>query len=70
MTTSKTFYIEITTGTVLLSVSEIWPDGDAPDSPTIEDVRRRMDSVGGLWDLAEDWFLNDKALLFVGDGPS
>lgn len=47
----------------VLSIDEIWPDGDAPDDPTTEDARKVFlsccydhDIIGGLeeWNLAID----------------
>lgn len=30
-------------------VEEIWPDGDAPENPTVEDVRRALLYNDGRW---------------------
>lgn len=44
------------------SVKEIWPDGDAPENPTAEDVKKeflrscRRDIIQGL----EDWGMIDR----------
>lgn len=61
-TRSFTLTIEVSES---LSVAEIWPDGDAPDSPTIEDVRkaflgdaRRHSPIGHL---LSDWGLEPTA---------
>lgn len=42
-----------------LSVSEIWPDGDAPDDPTAEDVAAVMESCGTKRRVLHDWNIDD-----------
>lgn len=42
-----------------LSVSEIWPEGDAPEHPTAEDVIDRMKDEGTPGRIAADWLLVD-----------
>jgi len=44
-------------GAVTLTVEEVWPDGDAPDNPTAEDVAKRMRGCGSLKDVIYDWNL-------------
>jgi hypothetical protein len=44
---SKAFTLSIT-GSVTLTVEQIWPDGDAPENPTVEDVRARVESWGAV----------------------
>lgn len=76
----NTFYIEISTGLVLLTKDQVWPDGDGPENPTKEDVE---DLIKGslergieglckypweLFELAQKWNLHDGANLFVSDG--
>jgi hypothetical protein len=44
-------------GTWRLSLDQIWPDGDAPENPTIDDVRAVMPDVDLLifdWNLVPD----------------
>lgn len=61
MTWKKQFSIRFETEATL-TVDEIWPDGDAPENPTAEDVRAvflescRNDVLRGL----EDWDLVDR----------
>jgi hypothetical protein len=59
---SKRFIFEVQTNHIL-SVDEIWPDGDAPENPTVEDAKEVFlsycydhDILGGLeeWNLAID----------------
>jgi hypothetical protein len=45
---------------ITLSVSDIWPDGDAPDDPTAEDVAALMEKCGGLHGVLYDWCLLDE----------
>lgn len=56
---SDTFTINFD-GSVPLSVEEIWPDGDAPSNPTVDDVIARMRSTSsGLGSFLRDWNLED-----------
>jgi len=43
-TMTKYFNITIN-GDHLLKIEDIWPDGDAPENPTAEDVRRLIESL-------------------------
>jgi len=54
----KTFEICYSGGTNI-KVREVWPDGDAPENPTAEDVMKRMkESCKGVKaDLLMDWNL-------------
>ena len=48
----------------LLSTDELWPDGNGPDDPTHEDVRKLILDEGGIskimddWNLSKDFFLD------------
>lgn len=56
------------TGGVVLKTDEIWPDGDAPESPTALDVLRCIqDSTNSVSDLLQNWNLEDCILLSVRD---
>lgn len=44
---AKAFTISIT-GSVTLTPEQIWPDGDAPENPTVEDARARVESWGAV----------------------
>lgn len=46
---------EISIPPCVLSVEEIWPDGDAPENPTAQDVVDRM--KGGSIKVLRDWNL-------------
>jgi len=39
------------------AVEEVWPDGDAPDNPTPEDVRNVMQDAGTKNRVLDDWGL-------------
>ena len=52
----KTIEISIVS-TSTLSIDEVWPDGDAPDNPTVEDVIKAMRPSGGVGEMASDWNL-------------
>lgn len=54
---NKTFHITLT-GDHELSISDIWPDGDAPENPTVADVVAVMRQYGyEAARLALDWNL-------------
>lgn len=38
-----------------LSVDDVWPDGDAPDNPTTEDVIKAIKEVGSAGRLILEW---------------
>lgn len=40
-----------------LTEDELWPDGDAPDNPTVSDVRKLIDENGGPEAIIGDWNL-------------
>lgn len=42
-------------GSETLSVTDIWPDGDAPENPTTEDVLAKIKSCGGIQDVIRNW---------------
>ncbi len=46
-----------------LSISEIWPDGDAPEFPTVEDVIRVIRSEGKY--VIQNWDLSDGLVIEV-----
>lgn len=42
-----------------LCIDEIWPDGDAPENPTAEDVARRIqEDCLNAGDLLQEWNLD------------
>lgn len=38
-----------------LSVADVWPDGDAPENPTPEDVAAVMRAHGGFHGVISGW---------------
>lgn len=54
---SKTFHFEWG-GEARLTVEEIWPDGNAPESPTVDDVLVEVRKAGSLYRLASEWNLD------------
>lgn len=40
-----------------LTVSELWPDGDAPENPTTADVLALVKKCGGAKQILDDWDL-------------
>lgn len=43
-----------------ISSEEVWPDGDAPENPTAEDVAKVMRGCGNETTVVNDWFLIDR----------
>ncbi len=60
------FIFEINIATVL-DIKEIWPDGDAPENPTVADVRARFlkDGRGNIIAAAQEWNLDQGADLII-----
>ena len=56
-------------GTVDLETDEIWPDGDAPDNPTLSDVLRVM-RKHDRHRLLSDWSLLDEINIVVADNKT
>lgn len=52
------FHISLTGG-VDLAIADIWPDGDAPENPTAEDVVDLLRGEGDLHKVLIDWSLDD-----------
>jgi hypothetical protein len=52
---------------VTYSVEEIWPDGDAPESPTLDDVMAVIVKCGGKRRVLEDWSMTNDLELTVSD---
>lgn len=40
-----------------LDADQIWPDGDAPENPTADDVRGLIENEGGILQVIDDWNL-------------
>jgi hypothetical protein len=41
----------------LLTKEELWPDGNAPENPTVDDVIRLIEKSGGVGGIIKDWNL-------------
>lgn len=52
----RTFHIEWG-GEADLTIGEIWPNGDAPEDPTVEDVIAEMGKWRSARTLSRDWNL-------------
>lgn len=52
----KTFGIEINIYNKLTE-KELWPDGDGPENPTEEDVKKLIEKHGGIANIIKDWNL-------------
>lgn len=55
----KRFQI-IYTVDVTLNLDELWPDGDSPENPTADDVRKLIEAGGGILQVTDDWNLADR----------
>jgi len=49
-------------GEAMLSVDEVWPDGDAPGNPTSEDVIAVMQKSRSVARLCNEWNLRIEGL--------
>lgn len=52
---------------VTLDVDSIWPDGDASENPTVEDVYDVIDSCGGPAEIIRDWNLDPYLTLDISE---
>ena len=55
---------------VSYSVEEIWPDGDAPENPTLDDVLAVIKKDGGKRAILNDWSMTEDLGLSVSDGKT
>lgn len=55
---------------VSYSVEEIWPDGDAPENPTLDDVMKVIEKCGGKRRILDDWSMVNDLDLEVSDGKT
>ncbi len=53
---------------VWFDLSEIWPDGDAPENPTAADVAKVIEQCGGLRRVLRDWDLDQNLTLTISHG--
>jgi hypothetical protein len=42
-----------------LTIEEIWPDGDQPRYPSVDQVRQVIDDCGGIYKVLGEWYLDD-----------
>lgn len=54
---SKKFEIHYEIKTTL-TTEQIWPDGDAPIDATAEDVVTRIENLGGMKKIIDEWELD------------
>ena len=48
------------------TVDELWPDGDAPEDPTVDDVENLIAACGGVEGVLRDWdLINSSDRFFV-----
>lgn len=64
---SQRFFIDIDSPTIELGIENIWPDGDAPENPTAEDVAAVMEKCGGRRRVMDDWGLDIDLRLSVSE---
>ena len=50
-----------------LSIDDIWPDGDAPDNPTVDHVHAVIEQCGGAKVVIREWNLDEDLALAVED---
>lgn len=54
-------------GHVELKVEEVWPEGDAPEKPTVADVVAVMQSCGDQRQVLQAWMLDNYVRVFCTD---
>jgi hypothetical protein len=54
-------------GRIFLHRDAIWPDNDAPENPTVEDVAAVIKKAGGAQKILKDWDLEPELFLTVSD---
>jgi hypothetical protein len=52
-------------GETFLRVQDLWPDGDAPENPTVADVRALMRAEGPHWKVIREWDLDHDVVISV-----
>ena len=62
---ASSFDIEVG-GSWTLSVREVWPDKDAPEDPTTQDVIAEIKKSGSIRRLIQDWDLNPDTVTVDG----
>jgi len=50
------------------SVEELWPDGNAPENPTVKDVIKLIKQCGGAIDIINHWNLDNCVECVVWNG--
>jgi hypothetical protein len=48
-------------------LEDLWPDGNAPETPTLDDVVKLIQACGGPDRVAEDWNLLDGLSITISD---
>ena len=56
---TDTFSVWVEGPTFELTIEEVWPDGDAPENPTDQDVVEAMKNYGSPGMVIRDWALDD-----------
>ena len=52
-------------GCLTLSLDDIWPDGNAPEHPTAQDVIEVMKASGSKTQMMQEWSLDDDLVVGV-----
>jgi hypothetical protein len=48
-------------------IADLWPDGDGPENPTLDDVVKLIQTCGGPDQVASDWNLLDGLSITISD---
>jgi len=62
----KTFFFNIEVDDTF-ELDDLWPDGDAPENPSLDDVVKLIQKDGGPDRVAEDWNLLEGLAITVSD---
>jgi hypothetical protein len=53
---------------ITLSIDQVWPDGNAPENPTAQDVVNLLEECGSKRRALDDWCLLDDLDVWVDVG--
>jgi hypothetical protein len=66
MSNKKHFFFNIEIDDTF-EIEHLWPDGDAPENPTLDDVVALIQKCGGPDQVADDWNMLDGLSITVSD---
>jgi len=52
---------------VVINSRHLWPDGNGPADPTVDDVKKLIEDCGGAYSVVRDWNLDNELYIRVSD---